>query len=203
MKRSLIALGLLAALPFAASASDLSYNYVEGGYTRINGLGTKVDGAAINGSVALGSRFHLFGGYETLEVPGQTVSIVDGTTINTFDADVDSWNLGFGYNHALSQRTDLVARLGYRDTDADSPLGGGSYGFKSYFTEVGARSQLMPNLEGYLYAGYEKTEGTGQSGDYYGRLGAQYNFNKSWGLVADARFGSGAEQYFFGPRFSF
>lgn len=33
IKNSLLALGLLAALPFAASAADgLSYNYVEGGY---------------------------------------------------------------------------------------------------------------------------------------------------------------------------
>ncbi len=199
MKRSLIALGLLTTLPFAASASDLSYNYVEGGYTRINGLGTKVDGAALNGSIALGSRFHAFAGYETLEFPGAVASIDGGnTSITTFDVDVDTWNLGFGYNHSLSQSTDLVARVGHARSDFD----GLSHTFKSYFTEVGARSQLMPNLEGYLYAGYERTEGTG-SGDYYGRLGGQYNFNKSWGLVADARFGSGAEQYFFGPRFSF
>ena len=203
MKRSLIALGLLAILPVAASASDLSYNYVEGGYTRINGIGPKVDGGAINGSIALGSRFHVFGGYESLEFPGQMAVIGGGTTIRSFDVDVDSWNLGFGYNHSLTQSTDLVARLGYRDSEFDSPFGGSSVGLKTYFTEVGARSQLMPNLEGYLYTGYEKTDGTGQSGDYYGRLGGQYNFNPSWGLVADARFGDGAEQYFIGPRFSF
>ena len=35
MKRSLIPLAFLAALPFAASAADgLSYNYVEGGYAK-------------------------------------------------------------------------------------------------------------------------------------------------------------------------
>jgi Ax21 family sulfation-dependent quorum factor len=202
MKRSILALGLLAALPFAATASDLSYNYVEAGYTRVNGLGAKVDGAAINGSVALGSRFHVFGGYEAIEFPGQSVVIGGGTTINTFNVDVDSWNLGFGYNHSLSQSTDLVARLGYRDSDVDSPAGGSGFGFKSYFTEVGARSQLAPSFEGYVYAGYERTEGAG-SGDTYGRIGGQYNFNQSWGLVADARFGDGAEQYFVGPRFTF
>ena len=39
MKRSLLALTLLAALPFAASAADnVSYNYIEGGY-----LGTSTD----------------------------------------------------------------------------------------------------------------------------------------------------------------
>lgn len=198
MKRSLIALGLLAALPFAASASDLSYNYVEGGYTRINGAGAKIDGLAINGSVALGSRFHLFGGYEATDIDGTSVNIGTGQTFRS-KVDLDRWNLGFGYNHSLSQSTDLVARVGYGRSDFE----GLSHTFKSYFTEVGARSQLMPNLEGYLYAGYEKTEGTGQSGDYYGRIGGQYSFNKSWGLVADAKFGDGTEKYFFGPRFTF
>lgn len=187
MKRSLIALGLLATLPFAASASDLSYNYVEGGYTRINGLGTKIDGPAINGSVALGSRFHVFGGYEALD-------------IDAAGSDLDSWNLGFGYNHGLSQSTDLVARLGYRDFDFSGPFGL-SLGGESYFTEVGVRSQLAPSFEGYVYAGYERPEGGG--GDYYGRVGGQYSFNPNWGLVADVKFGDGAEQYFFGPRFTF
>lgn len=197
MKRSLIALGLLAALPFAASASDLSYNYVEGGYTRINGAGAKIDGAAINGSVALGSRFHLFGGYEATDIEGTSVNLGTGEVFRT-NADLDRWNLGFGYNHSLSQSTDLVARVGHARSDFE----GLSHNFKSYFTEVGARSQLAPSLEGYLYAGYERTEGTG-SGDYYGRIGGQYSFNPSWGLVADAKFGQGAEQYFFGPRFTF
>ncbi|HAI45793.1 MAG TPA: Ax21 family protein, partial [Stenotrophomonas sp.] len=40
MKTSLLALGLLAALPFAASATDgLSYNYVEGGYVNTDAKG--------------------------------------------------------------------------------------------------------------------------------------------------------------------
>jgi hypothetical protein len=54
---------------------------------------------------------------------------------------------------------------------------------------------------GRLYAGYVRFEGGG--GDTYGRIGGQFNFNQSWGLVADAKFGDGSEQYFFGPRFSF
>ena len=45
MKTSLIALGLLAALPFAASATDgLSYNYVEGGYVNTDAKGGDADG---------------------------------------------------------------------------------------------------------------------------------------------------------------
>ena len=49
MKRSLIALALVAALPFAASAQDaksgLSYNYVQGGYVSTNTDAGFADGA--------------------------------------------------------------------------------------------------------------------------------------------------------------
>ena len=52
MKKSLLALTLLAALPFAASAADgVSYNYVEGGYIANDALDS--DGWAINGSGAI------------------------------------------------------------------------------------------------------------------------------------------------------
>jgi Ax21 family sulfation-dependent quorum factor len=197
MKRSLIALALLAAAPFAASASDLSYNYIEGGYTRVNGVGAKIDGAVLNGSIALGSRFHAFGGYEALDLEATAIDIGTGQTFSA-DADFDTWTLGFGYNHSLTNSTDLVARVGYRNSDIDVP----GFDLKSYFTEVGARAQLATNFEGYAYAGYERTEGAGD-GDYFGRIGGQYSFNRNWGLVADVKFGQSVEQYFVGPRFTF
>jgi hypothetical protein len=34
-------------------------------------------------------------------------------------------------------------------------------------------------------------------------VGQDPPYARPWGLVADARFGDGAEQYFIGPRFSF
>ena len=100
MKRSLFALGLLAALPFAASAADgLSYNYVEAGYvaTNLDGL-PDADGFGLRGSVAFHPNFHLFGDYSKQDV--------DGTSV-----DVDEWRVGLGYNHSLSPRADLLTRL--------------------------------------------------------------------------------------------
>lgn len=188
MKRSLIALGLLAALPFAASASELSYSYVEGGYSRISGLGDKVDGWAVNGSAALGSNFHLFGGFQSVDVSGLPV-------------DVDRTSLGFGYNHELNRGTDLVARLSYNRYDAN--VSGSSFGLNvnTWAGEVGVRSQLAPSFEGYVFAGYERP--TSGGGDFYGRLGAQYSFTRSFGLVADAKIADGSREYFIGPRFTF
>src|SRR3954452_16030138 len=64
MKKSLIALSLLAALPFAASAADgISYNYVEGGYAATNADVSDADGFAIRGSGAIAPNFHVFGDY--------------------------------------------------------------------------------------------------------------------------------------------
>ena len=65
MKRSLLALVLLAALPLAASAQDaksgLSYNYVQGGYVGSNTDGGDADGWSLGGSVAVHPNLHLFG----------------------------------------------------------------------------------------------------------------------------------------------
>ena len=73
MKKSLLALTLLAALPFAASAADgVSYNYVEAGYlaTDLDNSSTDADGWAINGSAAIAPNFHLFGGYAGQKTDG-------------------------------------------------------------------------------------------------------------------------------------
>ena len=98
MKKSLLALTLLAAAPFAASAAEgVSYNYVEGGYTATNlsdGL-PDADGWGAKGSVAIAPNFHLFGGYSNQEI--------DNTNI-----DYDQWKLGVGYNYEISPKADLV-----------------------------------------------------------------------------------------------
>ena len=64
MKKSLLALTLLAAAPFAASAAEgVSYNYVEGGYAASKISGPDADGWAIGGSGAIAPNFHVFGNY--------------------------------------------------------------------------------------------------------------------------------------------
>jgi len=185
MKRPLIALGLLAVLPLAASAAEgLSYNYVEGGYvaTDLKGL-PDADGFGVKGSIAFHPNFHLFGDYAHQSF--------DNTNL-----DVDQWRLGVGYNHTLTARTDLLTRIAYEKVDAGS-IGDAD----GWSVEVGARSALLPALEGYALAGYE--DGDQASGDFYGRLGAQYKFNQNWGISGDVKMAKGGDrQWFVGPRLS-
>lgn len=142
MKRSLLALSLLAALPFAATAAEgVSYNHVQGGYVATNGNGNAdADGFGIDGSVAVHPNFHLFGGYNQQEI--------DNTNI-----DVDQWKLGVGYNYEISPKADLVTRIAYEKYDA-----GSGFDFDGYSAEVGVRGALGTKVEGYAMAGYEDFE---------------------------------------------
>jgi Ax21 family sulfation-dependent quorum factor len=188
MKRSLLALTLLAALPFAASAAEgVSYSYVEGGYvqTDLENTGTNddADGFAIRGSGALTPNFHLFGDYSNQEVDGAGF-------------DFDQWRVGVGYNQEINPRLDLVTRVAYEKFDAGSGLD-----FDGYSVEAGVRGALTPNFEGYALAGYE--DGDEFDGDFYGRVGAQLKFSPTWGLNGEVKFADGDAQYFVGPRISF
>ena len=193
MKRSLLALTLLAALPVAASAAEgLSYNYVEGGYVATDTDGADADGWGINGSGAIAENFHVFGGYSAQET--------DDHPFFGGNVDLDQWRVGLGYNHPVAPNTDLLARVAYENYDFDYGQFG-SDDLDGYSAEVGVRSALAQNFEGYALAGYE--DGDRFDGDFYGRLGAQVKFNQSWGINGDVKFADGDTQWFVGPRLTF
>ena len=192
MKRSLLALTLLAALPLAASAAEgISYNYVEAGYIGTNTDSGDADGFAINGSGAIAPNFHIFGGYS-----GQTTDDFDVGPVRFEGVDVDQWRAGLGYNHEISPSVDLLTRIAYEKAEVE---GGGNA--DGYSVEAGVRGALMPNFEGYALAGYE--DGDEFDGDFYGRVGAQVKFNQTWGVSGDVKFSDGDTQFFVGPRITF
>ena len=187
MKRSLLALTLLAALPFAASAAEgVSYNFVQGGYVATNSndddIDADADGYGIDASVAVHDNFHIFGGYSNQE-------------LDFTDFDIEQYKLGVGYNHEIAPKADLVTRIAYQKLDA-----GGIADFDGYSAEVGVRGALASKLEGYAFAGYQDYEQV--DGDFYGRVGALVKFNDNWGLNGDVKFADGAAEWFVGPRFT-
>ena len=197
-RATLLALSLLAAVPFVASAADgLNYNYVEGGYVATNG-DVDADGWGVNASAALTPNWSLFGSYS-----GQKTDPFFVGTTRVDSVDADQWRLGVGYNYGIGANTDLVARAAYDKYKTDANIGGSSYNgndVDGYSAEVGVRSALTSNFEGYALAGYEDSQDF--SGDFYGRVGAQVKFNPNWGLSGDVKFASGDTQVFIGPRFS-
>lgn len=188
MKRSVLVLGLAAAIPFAAAhaAQGISYNYVEGGYAATNS-DLDADGFGVNASVAVHPNFHVFGAYSNQDI--------DHTS-----RDFDQWRIGVGYNHEISPNADLVTRIAYEKFDAGRVLGQ-RIDEDGYSVEVGLRGALGPNFEGTANVGYEDY-GSGYDSDFYGRLGAVVKFNPNWGLSGDVKFVSGDTQWFVGPRFT-
>jgi len=200
MKYSLIALALVTPAllaPVAASAQELSYDYVELGYNRYDG-DAEADGLGVNGSFGLGEDFHLFGGYTDFDLDNDILDETDllDDDFAEFDGDAQRWHLGVGYNRSVSDSMDLIARVAYQKTHV-SGFGSDDGGF----AEVGVRALMGPRFEGWAMAGYEDLEN--QSGEVYGRLGGQFRFNPSWGIVADAKFIDSDQVYFIGPRLSF
>ncbi|KIP82595.1 Ax21 family protein [Stenotrophomonas sp. Betaine-02u-21] len=188
-KISLLALGLVVAMPFAASAADgLSYNYVEGGYVNTDARGGDADGWGVKGSVAVHPNFHIFGDYTAQETERS-------------NADVDQWRLGVGYNYGIAPTTDLVARVAYQKFDPKRGLD-----FNGYSTEVGVRTAFTPMIEGYALAGYEdfsEKHGINPDGEFYGRVGATAKFNQNWGLSGEVKLAkAGDREWFVGPRFT-
>ena len=183
MKKSLLALTLLAAAPFAASAAEgVSYNYVEGGYAASKISGPDADGWAIGGSGAIAPNFHVFGNYNSQKI--------DNTSFN-----IDNWRLGVGYNHEIGPKTDLLTRVAWERYETDIQ------NFNGYSVEAGVRSVLTKNWEGYVLAGYE--DGSDFDGDFYGRIGTQVKFNPNWSVSGEVKFANGDAQYFVGPRYTF
>ena len=183
MKRTLLALTLLAAAPFAASAAEgLSYNYVQGGYVATNNNdGVRdADGWGVNGSIAVSPSFNIIAGYTKQD-------------IDNVDFKVDEWKLGAGYHYGLTDKTDLVTNVAYQKLDPNF-----NASRNGYSAEVGVRGAIAPKFEGYAMAGYEDYKKL--DGNFYGRVGANVKFNDTWGLNGDVKFADGDAQWFIGPR---
>lgn len=180
---ALLALPAIGLATAASAADGVSYNYVQGGYAATSTDGTDAEGFAGEASFAFHPNFHAFGGYNTQEI--------DGTSV-----DLENWRAGIGYNHPIAASTDLLARVAYENYQAND-IGLDEDGWSA---EVGVRSALAPNLEGYALAGFE--DGDAYDGSAYGRLGAQLKFNPNWGVTGDVKFADGDTQWFVGPRFT-
>lgn len=185
MKRSLIALALVALLPLSAQADDkLSYTFVEGNYisSEADG-GLDGDGFGLRGSYEFADTgFYAFGGYSQVDI--------DGTGISA-----DTTDIGLGYAHSISDNADLVAELGHTRSDIEIAK------IDGFRTSVGVRGSFTDKLEGSIKANYY--DGSDFTGDFSGTIGMQYKFTQTWGVTGEAEFGDGGENYLVGLRASF
>jgi Ax21 family sulfation-dependent quorum factor len=181
MKRALFALALAAALPMSAQAAERSYSFVELDYVNVDG---DADGFGVRGAVNFGdSNFYGLGRYASVEV--------DNTNI-----DVDSYEVGVGYHHSLTDNADLIAELAYLNNEVVG------FDVDGYRLSGGFRGNLAESFEGLAKLNY--IDGSDFDGDFTLTLGGQYKFNDTWGLTGEIEFADDSvETYTVGVRASF
>jgi hypothetical protein len=132
---------LLATAALAVSGSALagpSYTYADFGYLQADE--GYIDAIAVSGSYAVTDQVHLLGSY------------IDGDD----DGDsFDGYSVGVGYNMAMTDGMDLVARISYTEYDFDF----GDEDFTAF--EIGPRAMVTDNLElngAITYTDYENDD---------------------------------------------
>lgn len=186
MKRTTIALlTALALTPMAASAADVSYSYIEGGYLRVDpdDIGSE-DGFGGRGSGAITDNIHVFGGFDRVQID-----------VGNRDFDLDQLRFGIGYNTPISNNVDFVGRVAYERIDADDIDDGNGFS-----VEAGVRGAFSQNFEGSAAIRYTDIE---DGDDTQLVLGGQYKFNPTWGINAEVALSNDGNAFFIGPRVSF
>ena len=165
MKRnlSLLALALAAALPFtAANATDLKYNYIQGGYTAADFSGFDMDGYGVKGSVAFGDKFYGLASYDRVSDSG---------------LDLSETTVGVGFHHGINDKADFFAEASFVQDDLD--LVGSDNGYR---VAGGIRGLLSDKFEGSVKATYTDV------GDYGNGFGAGvsglFHITDTWGVYA-------------------
>lgn len=197
-KSLLIAAALAAPLSaMAQSASTLSYNYVEGGYTKAtlkdgDANDFDFDGFSVNGSGKVAPNLFLFGDYRYLESDTR-----NGTKLQT-----NSGRAGLGVIFPINSNFDLNAGVGvslakfdYKGTGAGfTPEDNDDTG---YFLQGIARAKVLPALE--INGGY-RYEKVFEESESVGLIGAVFNFTPAIAVIGNYEFGDNTDRYVLGGR---
>ena len=203
MKTSLRGAAALALmLPLGAMAEGLSYNYIEGGYskaTQENGSSNDFDYDGFYGAVSgkVAPNFYLFGDYRYYESdsfgPGHS------------RVDYDIGRIGAGFLVPLNPRLDLNAGGGALFAKFDfegpaSPATPRDNDDTGYFLQGGARALVLPNWE--INGGF-RYEKIFDDSETVGLVGTVFNFTPAFGVTGGYEFRDDFDAYTIGARFNF
>ena len=184
---ALVGAVLLAAMPLAALADDMSYSYVELNYTDANlDNGPSGDGFNLRGSVGFAENFFAFADYSSLGFPASV--------------DVDLYNIGLGGRLGISDAVDLVGRAGYSHAKADAP-GASSVSDSGYMVSAGIRGRVAEGFE--LEGSAIYTDLGNGADDTAVAVGGRYFFTPQFAVGAEYQASNDVDQWFAGVRFAF
>jgi hypothetical protein len=178
---------MLAALPLASHAEDMSYSFVDLGYveTDIDGGGPTLDGFALRGSIGFAEHYFAFAEYSSQSVSG---------------VDLDLTTVGLGGHYGLSDSLDLVGRAGWYKADVSG--GGASLDEDGYLLSAGLRGKLGESVE--LEGSVIYTDLGGSGGDDTAvAVAGRYYFTENFAVGAEYQQGSDTSTILLGGRYSF
>jgi len=176
-------IALLAVTLFAAQASaqDLSYNFVEGGFARVEldvgPVDVDGDGFGVGGSFEIGDSFFGLASY-------QTADFGSGVDLNQLTA-------GFGYHVGISPNADFVATLAYVRAEIEAS-GFGSVDESGIGASIGVRGMVSDRVE---LNGAISYVDLGDGDDTSIGGGLLYNFTDTFAVGANIGFGEDTTTY--------
>lgn len=176
-----------AAFTTEAATSDISWNYVGAGYTKVsinNIAGNDVDlnGYQLNGSYLLSDNLYLHASY--YDVSGDLPLLDD---IMGLEFEASEWQLGLGYRHAVYDNIDSFFQAGYVRSEL------GVVGFENdtlngFQAAAGFRYKVLPDLE--LSAALRYNDSSDSDSSTYGDIGARYSVTAMFDLYLNYQFDS-------------
>lgn len=159
----------LSLLVFAspALAGDLSYNYLELGYQRIDvdDINVDGDGFVLGGSFEVGEDWFIAASYGTAELD--------------FGVDFDQLEAGVGYHMDMSPNADFFAKLSYVSVEASVP-GFGSADDDGFGVRIGVRGMVSEQVELSGSIGYVDLSDSGDNTSF--GAAALYSFTDAFAL---------------------
>lgn len=184
--KALVGTALLAVAPLAAQADEMSYSFVDLGWLNVNpdGAGSE-DGFGLRGSIGFAENFFGYAEYTNFDVAG---------------VDIDQYSVGLGGYYGISERADLVGRIGYAKAEADAgPLG--SFDDDGYEVAAGIRGQVAEGFE--LEGNVIYTDFGGNADDTALGVGGRYFFTDNFAVGAEYRVSDDADTAIVSVRFAF
>ncbi len=179
-----------ATLAAPAMADGLDYNYLQGGYQRIelddNFFDVDGDGLGIGGSFELGDSVFVFADY--------------GTADFDFGVDFNELGAGVGYHVPVGPQTDFVATLAYVRAEAESSSFG-SVDDSGIGASIGLRSMVTDTVELFGSINYADLDDSGDETSF--AAGAWFNVTDNLALGVSAGVGDDTTSYGAGVRLYF